>query len=151
VTPGEITKPCLILTCSVLVHPRINPLALLDVNHAQLEDNWAIYSRASSLQDGVYTRTVPGLVPLPVHRTGHLRAAWQQAGWGAAPTPAHSSEGVQAGAGCVHPEVTLHQDRLRHTAQTGNLVLPLEPVYVIVSYTIYKSLQCFRPAMYAGG
>ena len=146
--PEEIKKTCLILTCSMLVQPRINALVFLDVNHVQLE-NWAAYSRASSLQDNGYTRTVPGLVQLYTERASLCRLARGSAG--AQPCPlVHSSTGPQAAwkaavsvqgqDACTQRSLVQTGTRISHTTQTGNLLLPLESMYVIVSYTTYKSL-----------
>lgn len=158
-TPGEIKKPCLILTCSILVHPRINAFALLGVNHMQLQENWAAYSRAISPQEMCTPeQCLDWSSYLYAERASPCRLARGSAGAQPWP-PVHSSKGPQAAWKaavsvqgqdvCAQRSLGSDRDRRSHAAQAANLLLPLESMYVTVSYTIYKSLGCFRQTMYA--
>lgn len=48
---------------------------------------------------------------------------------------------ASAGAGCVHAEIARSGSVM--PLRPGNLLLPLESMYVTASYTIYESLRCF--------
>lgn len=88
-------KTCQILTCSVLVHPSINLLALLDVNHVQAEENWATYSRASSAKQCIH-RNSDWTGPVTYTLQGH---AWAALGHSPVPlSPPHT-----AARGCGQP------------------------------------------------
>lgn len=135
-------KMCQILTCSILVQPRIKVLALLDVNHVQVEENWAAYSRARSAKQCVHRKS-GWTGPVTYTLQGHLWACGQRWGTALSPCPhcgqqqgaAGSLDGGCTGARAGHPptEITL-SDQGR-----GNLLLLLESMYVIVSYTICKN------------